>query len=470
MAKHKILDDRDLSNLVAVSGDTMTGQLNVPSVSANYIQINTATSFTSGFTPSAGTISWNSDDKTINLGLENGSVLQVGQEEILYAVNQTGVTITNGQVVKVTGSSGNRIVVSLGQATTSAQGQPFFAMATQTIANNGSGYFTRYGLVREINTAAWNEGDLLWLSTSAGMLTNVQPGKAYTQVPFAIVTRKHAVVGTVIVSPVTVPRLQSLAGVEITSAINGNSLVYVSATGTWQNYGNVYGWEDAAQKFYNKEYIWDSTTTTVSANSATWGAGGVSDGKVKVTSGDTTADYLGTKLIAGTGMTISVGTSAATFTVDPPQDALQTFPIALATAQAGTFDGAYSHITGLYVPYNTTVDRMACYVTQSAAASGMYLAIYNSSLQLVCQTSAFAPNAVGVVSAPLTSACALTKNQRYYFYVGGSVNGCQLLAATGLYASNEPFLAKEDGNASTPPATFAGSSDSKRFWVIAYKS
>lgn len=259
---------------VLKTGDTMTGSLNVPSVSANYIRINTSTAFTSGFSISAGTISWNSDDKTINLGLENGSVLQVGQEELLYAVNQTGLTITNGQVVKVTGSSGNRVVVSLGQATTSAQGQPFFAISTQNIGNNQTGYFTRFGLVRELNTAAWNEGDLLWLSTSAGMLTNVQPSKEYTQVPFAIVTRSHATVGTIIVSPVTVPRLQSLAGVDITSATNGNTLVYVSATGTWQNYGNVYGWEDAAQKFYNKEYIWDSTTTTVSANSASWTGGG----------------------------------------------------------------------------------------------------------------------------------------------------------------------------------------------------
>lgn len=467
--KRRLLDDRDIPFFVAVSGDTMTGGLNVPNVSANYIQINTATSFTSGFTPSAGTVSWNSDDKTVNIGLEGGSVLQVGEEELLYAVNQSGITITNGQVVKVTGSQGNRVVVSLAQATTSAQGQPFFAIATQSIANNQSGYFTRFGLVRDINTAAFNEGDLLWLSTSAGILTNVQPSKAYTQVPFAIVTRAHATVGTIMISPTVIPRLQSLAGIEITSAVNGNSLVYVSATDTWQNYGNAYGWEDSTIKFYQKEDIWDSTTTTVSANSASWGGGGVSDGKVKVTSGDT-ADYLGTKLIAGTGMTISVGTSAVTFTVDPPQDALQTFTIALATAQAGTFDGAYSHITGLYVPYNTTVDSMACYVTQSAASSGMYLAIYNSALELVCQTNSFAPSAVGVVSAPLMSACALTKNQRYYFYVGGSVNGCQLLAATGLYASNEPFLAKEDGNASTPPATFAGSSDSKRFWVIAYKS
>ena len=296
--------------------NAMTGQLNVPSISANYIQINTATSFTSGFTPSAGTISWNSDDKTMNIGLENSSVLQVGQEEILYAVNKTGSTITNGQIVKVTGSSGNIVVISLGQATSAVQSPSVFAIATQSISNNQSGYFTRYGLIRDINTSSWNEGDLLWLSTSAGMLTNVQPGKAYTQVPVAIVTRKHAVVGTIMAAPQWIPRISSLAGVEITSAVNGNGLVYVSATNTWQNYGNMYAYDDVATKFYQKEGKWDSTTTTVSANSATWCAGGVSDGKVKVTSGDSNPDYLSTKIQAASGSPIIVSVSGDTLILD----------------------------------------------------------------------------------------------------------------------------------------------------------
>lgn|SRR5574343_10676 len=253
--------------------NAMTGQLNAPSISANYIQINTAASFTSGFTPSAGTISWNSDDKTMNIGLENGSMLQLGQEEILYAVNQTGSTINNGQIVKVTGSQGNRVVVSLGQATTSAQSPSVFAIATQSVSNNQSGYFTRFGLIRDINTDSWNEGDLLWLSTSAGMLTNVQPGKAYTQVPVAIVTRKHAVVGAIMAAPQWIPRLKSLGDVEsYTSATEGNYLAFNN--GLWRPRGNFYQFEDIAGKFYTdvepNSANWNSTYTTVHDLSASW--------------------------------------------------------------------------------------------------------------------------------------------------------------------------------------------------------
>lgn len=71
-------------------------------------------------------------------------------------------------------------------------------------------------------------------------------------------------------APQWIPGLKSLGGVEITSAVNGNGLVYVSATNTWLNYGNMYAYDDVATKFYQKEGEWDSTSTTVSTNSANW--------------------------------------------------------------------------------------------------------------------------------------------------------------------------------------------------------
>ena len=330
--KRYLLDDRDIQPIITsalsqgdarfvnVSGDTMTGQLKVPSVSANYLQVSTGATVT----PSAGTLSWNALDKTVDVGLE-GSVLQLGQEEILYATNLTGSPITNGQIVKVTGSSGNRVVISLGQATPGAQSISVFAIATQTIANNGSGYFTRFGIVRDINTGSWLEGDLLWLSTSAGTLTNVQPDKNYTQLPVAIVTRAHATVGTIMVAPTLVPRLKTLGDVEnYTSATEGNYLAFNN--GLWRPRGNFYNFEDVVQKFYDKEGKWDSTTTTVSANSASWattthdstlsgngtvssplGVVGVFDTyKVMIDADDESGPgYLSEKLVAGDGVLLN---------------------------------------------------------------------------------------------------------------------------------------------------------------------
>lgn len=387
---------------------------------------------------SEGKIFWDSQDKTLAVGLANGATLQVGQESLVYALNNTGATITDGSPVYISGASGNRVVVSLAQAINTPSTQVALAVATQDILNNQSGYFTFKGLVRDINTSSWSEGDILYVSTAAGVLTNIAPSKPYSQLAIGVVVRSHAINGSIFVSPYVVPRINQLTDIEVTSASDGQVLTYKEATGLW-------------------------IPTTVSAS------GGVSDGKVKVTSADTTADYLYDKIVAGTGMTISTDNDTVTFDVNPPQDALQTFPIAMATSQGGFFDGTYSHVTGLYVPYNTVINTMACYITQTGS-NNLYLAVYNSSIELLCQTSAFAPSSVGIVSAPLTSACSLSKNQRYYFYVGGDANGCQLLTVSGLYASNEPFLAKEDTNQATPPSTFSGSSDSKRFWIIGYKN
>jgi len=112
---------------------------------------------------------------------------------------------------------------------------------------------------------------------------------------------------------------------------------------------------------------------------------------------------------------------------------------------------------------------MACYVTQTGGAS-LYLCVYDSSYQLVCQSNAFNPSVYGVNIATLATPCSLDKNTRYYFGVIGSTNGCLLLKLGGAYVSNEPFLAKVDDNISTPPATFGGSSSGDRFWIIGYKN
>ena len=229
-----------------------------------------------GITPTEGQLAWNDLDHTLNIGLSGGSVLQLGQEELVYAVNHTGQTISNGQVVQVSGSQGNRVVVEFAQATTAESEQVFIAVATQAIPNNQTGYFTRFGLVRDINTAAMTEGAILWVSQTAGELTQLRPAKPYSQIAVAIVTRAHQQNGSIMVSPYVVPRLSQLTDVDTTGATNGQALVYSADTGLW-----VPG---------------DAT-------------GGVSDGKVKVSANDT-ATYLGAKFTSSDhSVDIAVGTS-----------------------------------------------------------------------------------------------------------------------------------------------------------------
>lgn len=141
----------------------------------DYIQFNT--NYTDGL--NTARMQWNADDGTVELGLPGGTVnLQLGQEQLIYVRNVSGVTISNGQVVARTGQIGNsRPNVSLADAdSTNAYLRIPIGVATETIADNQSGYVTSAGLVRDVNTAGFMGGVPLYLSTTPGQLTTTIPG------------------------------------------------------------------------------------------------------------------------------------------------------------------------------------------------------------------------------------------------------------------------------------------------------
>lgn len=58
-----------------------------------------------GGSGSQGTLSWNTDEETVDI-IQNGAVLQLGQETHVHVKNQTGSTINDGTPVYVTGTLG----------------------------------------------------------------------------------------------------------------------------------------------------------------------------------------------------------------------------------------------------------------------------------------------------------------------------------------------------------------------------
>lgn len=57
-------------------------------------------------TNAEGVISWNAVDKTLDVNQGNNVVQQVGQEQFWRGKNQTGSTISNGNVVYANGALG----------------------------------------------------------------------------------------------------------------------------------------------------------------------------------------------------------------------------------------------------------------------------------------------------------------------------------------------------------------------------
>ena len=144
--------------------------------------------------PGNGQMAWNQDERTVDLGL-NGVTLQMGQELLMYVRNNTASTITNKTVCMYTGTLGNsgRITVAPCDASSSDM---LVGVATEDIPAGQDGYITYFGKVRGVDTLAWAEGSILYVTTG-GQLTSTTPATG-VKLPIAVVI-SSSVSGTLFV-------------------------------------------------------------------------------------------------------------------------------------------------------------------------------------------------------------------------------------------------------------------------------
>lgn len=157
----------------------------------NKLALSTDTNLTAG----AGEITWSQDDRTANIGLGNGVVLQAGQEMMALVRNGTASTIDNGVIVMVTGSVGNsgRLVVAPYDGTSDAS--LIIGVTTESIVSGADGLVTSYGKVRGLNTSAWPEGSVLYVNNSGFGLSET----ASLTMKIAAVITSHAADGVLMV-------------------------------------------------------------------------------------------------------------------------------------------------------------------------------------------------------------------------------------------------------------------------------
>lgn len=218
--------------LLALQGDLSShiGSLNPHTTLGNvsYVTFNTAAAVSVG----EAQMAWNTTDKTVDLGLPGGSVLQIGQELLVRVLNNTGSPLASGDMVYITGASGQRLTVA--KATPSV-GARTLAMVTQSIANNQEGMATVTGLVRDFNTSAFADGAELWLHpTTPGALTATRPSAPTRQILVGYCVRSHAVNGSLFVNVRATGSLASATSdVTITAPAAGQVLRYNGSV--WAN-------------------------------------------------------------------------------------------------------------------------------------------------------------------------------------------------------------------------------------------
>lgn len=217
---------------VLVTTPTLQG---VQSISSpDFVQFNTAAVATGA----EGRLKWNGTDNTLDLGLPTSVTLQIGQEHLIYVSNVSGVTLPEGSAVYVNGASGNRTTVALADNDgTERMAHNTVGVVTTSggIANNGRGFVTLFGMVRDLNTSAWSEGDELWLTSTPGVYSNVEPVAPQRRVRIGWVVRSQQSVGSILVDVKTGTALGELENVKITNPQDGDVLKYQASTGLWVN-------------------------------------------------------------------------------------------------------------------------------------------------------------------------------------------------------------------------------------------
>lgn len=88
----------------------------------------------------------------------------------LPVINKSGENLPAGTPVYATGYEGKTSIAKCLPSTT----QPILGLLKQPLANNAQGIVVVAGVLEDVNTSGFNNGDVLYVSESGG-LTNVRP-------------------------------------------------------------------------------------------------------------------------------------------------------------------------------------------------------------------------------------------------------------------------------------------------------
>jgi hypothetical protein len=191
---------------------------------------------TAGGTVGLAKMVWDTTNQTIDLGIGSGSVnALLGVDSHVLGRNTTGSLISRGQVVRVNGASSGNLTIALAQGNTDPNTANTIGIAAEDISNTATGMVITSGLLRDLNTASFTAGDLLYISpTTPGLLVNTIPVAPNHAVRMGYVVSAHPSNGIIYVAVNNGYELNELHDVNYpTTPATNDFLVYV--TNRWEN-------------------------------------------------------------------------------------------------------------------------------------------------------------------------------------------------------------------------------------------
>jgi len=326
---------------VGIGTTTMTHklQLGTGGVFADYFQLDTT--YSNGFV--VGALSWDIDNGTADIGLSGTLKLKIGQDDVWYVKNQTGSPIAKGVAVYANGTLGasGRITVAPMIANGTIPAKYFLGITAEAIANGADGYVLAKGKLRQINTNAYNEGDVLWVSpSSAGALTSTEPTAPNLKLPVAFVVYK-ANNGILAIRATIGTRIEDASDVNYTGASDNSFLVYNSSTGVWED--ETVGIFKTIAVSGQSNVVADSYTDTLTLVAGT-NVTITTDATTDSITINSTDQYVGTVTSVATTAPITGGTITTTGTIGITQSGTASDGY-LSSADWNTFNGKEPALT-----------------------------------------------------------------------------------------------------------------------------
>ena len=182
-------------------------------------------------TSTNGSVSVASSGTNIDL---SATVAAATNNVIVQVRNTTGATLTKGTIVYINNATGQTPTVAKALATSDATSAQTLGMVSANISNNAVGYVTIIGLIDDIDTNSYEDGDQLYLSgTTAGEFTNTKPYAPTHLVYIGIVEYAHQNHGKIFVKVQNGYELDELHNVVARYPTSGQTIVYNSASGLW---------------------------------------------------------------------------------------------------------------------------------------------------------------------------------------------------------------------------------------------
>jgi hypothetical protein len=201
---------------------------------AQVLVYNSTTSQWENQTPAGGGGTGDMSKSTYDV--DNDGVVDSAETIQIIVRNSTGSTLTKGQVVYLSGATGNRPNAVLSQAHTEATSSKTIGIVVSNISNNSDGYVAVNGTLHNLDTSAFTAGDAVWLSAAtAGAFTSTIPAEPNHTVFIGYIARAHPTQGRLVILIQNGYELNELHGVLISSEANNDLLTYESSTGLWKN-------------------------------------------------------------------------------------------------------------------------------------------------------------------------------------------------------------------------------------------